>query len=268
MAGYAETYELLASRAIRQTQINLETLVRQMAARGMPIELIEQELLRDLRENGPIFGSFFRSLTGAAQSAVSTAFRQGSVAGDVFGQRELRLAIERGELGEAFDIAEVINSADPEALNAVEIAAADIDYTWIAASGNVCHLCLPLHGKTLLKSEWEAAGLVPGERHPGDWRSSCQCYWVPAGEAVLRDDLVAPLRRQKIESTEQTTVRSYKKTARAVTQGDIEKSLAAMNKAMESPEGRRILRELGKSPAAAAEAARVLESRRRMQGGA
>jgi len=267
VARYDETYEMLAARAIAQTEINIETMIRRMTRNGMSVAAIEANLLRDLAENGPIFGSFFRSMSGAAQSAVSVAFRQGAVAGDVLGDESIVAALERGDLRGAFDLASVLEDANPEALEAVEVEAADIDYTWIAASGNVCPLCLPLHGKTLMKSEWEELGYIPGEVHPGDWKSSCQCTWIPAGEAALHSDIVAPLRREKVKSSAQTTVRTYKRTARAVTQGDVEKSLAARDKAMQTPQGRRILRQLGQSEEGAKVAADTIGARRTLQGG-
>lgn len=230
MPRYDEVYARLADRAVRQGVVDFESFVEQMASQGVPIDRIEDLLLQDLENNGPIFGKFVRSLVGASESAVMAAERQGDIAGTALAKQFL----DRQRLGLALD------AADPEALEAIEAELADrIPYTWVATLEKTCHRCLPLHGKTQLMGEWLAQGLHPDSIHQG-WTSSCHCSLVPADEAGKHKDLINPLVRTKV-----IDAKGVKRTQRAVTQLDVEKAQRAVAEALASDIGRAVLRQMG-----------------------
>lgn len=237
MPRYDRTFAALANRAIAQGVTDMETFLTQMADTGVSPDRVEQLLLDDLEGDGPIFGKFMRSMIGAAEQGTLAAARSGEIAGTVDATSELR------RLTSITDLDDAIEQADPEALEAIEEDVGRTEWTWICALKNTCHRCLPLHGVTRTMDEWKALGLLPETIHSG-WNSACHCTLVPADE-FKRGDVVAPLTRKKIKSP--TGQKPNRKTARAVAQKDLDKSLSARNKAMESPEGRRTLRLLGQS---------------------
>jgi hypothetical protein len=125
----------------------------------------------------------------------------------------------------------------------IEDAIADsLGWTWIATMTNTCHRCLPLHGKTLTKDEWDSMGYSTETIHDG-WDSDCQCTLVPAKYTEMPDDLKLPLVRQKAKDEYGKAIKG--KTIRGVTQQDIDKAVKSMKDAMESEEGRKTIRLLG-----------------------
>ena len=244
MPNYAQIYETLATRAARQGAIDFETLVEQLQAQGVDPDRIQQLLIDDLERDGPIFGKFLRSLIGAGESSVMAAERAGGFAATArmraADDEALALLLERAEFGLAID------EADPDALEEIEAVAADrIVETWIATLQKTCHLCLPLHGRSMTHAEWLSLGLHPDTIHQNEgWASSCQCNLVPSDEAGSRKELLNPLVRKKIESP--TGLKPSKRTARQVMQADLDRARESVAKAIETEEGRRTLRLLGK----------------------
>jgi len=241
---YDRIYELLAGRGIRQTEIDLETYVAMATESGLSAQTIEEALLADLDEGGPIFGKFWRSLTGAAESSVSAAMRQGQTVGTILDyDKEMAALMERRE------IADRVDDGDPELLAEIEAKAQDWLETWVCTLINTCLRCLPLHGKTLFHSEWGARGLTEDRMHEG-WNSSCLCMRIPADQfdgadsQQIKNDLASPLVRVK-QKTE-TGLKVSRRTARSVAAYDITRAQEAVTKANESLEGRRTLRVLGK----------------------
>lgn len=230
---------MLADRAVRQAGIDFATFIERGQAAKMSPERIMELLNEDLTNNGPIFGKFVRSLVSASESAVMTAEQQGALAGYAAETEALRSLYATEALINA------VNEGDPVEMDAIENGMSDVaEFTWVATLVNTCHLCLPLHGQTRRIGEWQALGLSPQNIHAG-WGSTCQCTMVPsdAYKEKGRADWAAPIVRRKLDAPEGTKV--SRRTQRAVMQRDLEKSQAAVAKAMQSEEGRRTLRLMG-----------------------
>jgi hypothetical protein len=244
MPRYDSIYRILARRAVREGGIDVESFVDQALEGGMDPERIQEQLLFDVENDGPIFGKFFRTLKGAAEGAVMAAERQGFAVGLI---NEDRADEEIARLRRLANMDDVLDGADPEELAAVEEAGADrLELTWVAELRNTCHLCLPLHGKSLTRDEWDKLGKNPSTIHSNEgWVTPCHCQLVPTRVASDREELRTPLVRNKLKSPK--GLKGSKRTARGVTQQDLDRSLAARDKAMESEGGRRTLRLLGKS---------------------
>lgn len=238
---YDEIYAIGLDRAIKTADVSFDAFIKSALAAGMSERAVERRLLEDLETDGPIFGAFFRSLEGAATSSVMAAERQGAYIAQLDGDAELRRLLSLG------DMEDVIDNADPEDLDAIERATEDrIVERWVATMTKTCHRCLPLHGKVMTRAQWKETGFLPETIHDG-WNSVCQCRLIPYDEAGGHEDLVAPLLRvAKTVKDERGAVIS-KRTARAVTQLDLEKSISARDEAMKSETGRRTLRVLGES---------------------
>lgn len=242
---YDEVFAALVERALGEAVIDLRTFVRQAQAAGISEKRLLEMIDEDIETDGRVFGKFFRGLTGAATASAAAAQRQGELIGAIDGDAELqrltRLAGIEGSVIEALD------NADPAAADAIEREVLDQqDYTWICALRNTCHLCLPLHGKTQRLAEWKSAGLSPDTIHPEEWGSSCYCRLVLAAHAASRKELVAPLRRVKVEG-QGSGAKAARRTKRAMTAADIEAAIKARDAATQSIEGRRVLRLLGES---------------------
>lgn len=234
---YDLQYQVLVRKAIAQGGLNIESFVEQAVASGIPRERIQQLVLQDLEDEGPIFGKFFRDLTGSAQSAVAAARRQGEAAARAHGRQLISLS----------KLNDVVNDADPELLDAIERESGDIPLTWVATLKNTCHLCLPLHGTTRLASEWNDLGLDPQSIHVNaGFRSDCQCNLVDEGH-VNQEKELQPLRR--VTDRTATGLKGSKRTVRGIGQQDLTASIKARDKAMDSLQGRRQLRLLGKARA-------------------
>jgi hypothetical protein len=231
---------------MQEAVLDLKTFIENMADSGVGQARTEQLLLQDLEEGGPIFGKFTRSLSGAVSSSVAAAGRQGEVAGAMSASAARQRFLNLAQPGEAIQAAR--DMADPEALGEIEQAASGIMMTWVCALEKTCHMCLPLHGSRALLGEWRERGLHPDSIHSNaGWVSKCFCSLVPTDEAEPRKDLNAPLVRMKNKSA--TGLKVSKKTSRSIVQTDIDKALAAKEKAMNSLEGRRTLRLMGQSDA-------------------
>jgi hypothetical protein len=248
MPRYDKVYEILAERAVDSAVLDIQAFIKRAKASGMSDDALTESLLNDFENGGPLFGRFQRNLTGAASSSVRAAERQGQTVGNIRHDPRIRAQIQSdaeasAELLELERLDDVIDGADPEQLERLEELTDNIEVTWIATLRNTCHLCLPLHGITRTRREWALEGLDPDTIH-GDWNSECQCKLVPATQTTGRQDLTEPLRRVSLPKEDRTTGR---KTARDVSVPNLDRAREAAQKAMESKEGRRILRILGKS---------------------
>lgn len=240
MPNYDKIWAILAGRAVEQGGINATSFIEQARASGMSDETILNMLEEDLETGGQVFGPFLRAIEGAAQSAVMTSIRQGETIGTIDGDEELRRLVGLAESEDAIE--EAIRTGDPNLAEALEeVAADDLLETSIAELRNTCHVCLPLHGKTLTRREWQERGLLPEMRHAG-WKSSCKCRLIPAKYADS-DDLVAPLVRERAESPR--GLKPSKRTTAVISQGSIERAQRVRDEALATPEGRRTLRLLG-----------------------
>jgi hypothetical protein len=227
--------------------VDIQTFLEDMVAAGMDLDRVEELLLIDLEEGGPVFGKFLRSLSGAAASAVSAAERQGEIAGQISDDETLRRLLRLEEM----DLSQAIDSADAEALELIgQNAAEHMRFTWICSLVNTCDRCLPLHGTTMFMDQFEARGWVPEAMHPGSWTSSCECQLVP-DDLVERGEEIAPLTRKRVKSA--TGLKGVKRTQRQVAQLDPEKSRVAVVAARKTKQGRRTLRLMGQAKAQGAE---------------
>ncbi len=248
MAKYTETYEILAQRAVDSATLDIEAFIKRAQSAGMGIEALSDALLNDFETGGPLFGRFMRNITGAASSSVRSAEHQGQVAGSIRHDPRIRQQIAEemkasSELLDLNELDDVIAGADAEQLAELEELTDNIEVTWIATLKNTCHRCLPLHGVTRTRRQWAMLGLNPDTIH-GDWNSECQCKFVPAVQTTGRKDLTEPLRSVAIPKEDRTLGR---KTARVVTQANLDKAVEGVAEAQQSLEGRRILRLLGQA---------------------
>jgi len=243
MPRYDLIFARLAERAVAMGSINIESFMAMAVESGITEEALIEQLEHDLLNDGPLFGSFARSLSGAATSSVMAAVRQGELVGHAAQDAQLaRLTRIAGVEGSVVD---AINTADPAAAEMIEDAVAeDIQETWVAELINTCHRCLPLHGKTKSRAEWRRLNLLPESIHAG-WESSCHCRLVPEGVVAGREDLVAPLVREKIGDQKV----GKKRTRRAITQESMGKGLMARDRSLDTLEGRRMLRLMGQAQA-------------------
>jgi len=241
---YDETWSTLVRRAVDQGAIDVRTLMERAFQMGMTEEAVIEQLEADLANDGSVFGKYLRSLVGAAEASVVAATRQGELVGQLAEDEELRRLTGLADVDDVIE--EALSGADPEAAHELEMAVADTyEETWICTLVNTCPRCLPLHGVTLLHEEWVQRGLLPEVMHDG-WTSSCHCRLVYARLVRGRQDLTAPLVRNKQKPlTSARGFRAQKKTLRAVLQNDIDRALNARNDAMQSLEGRRTLRIAG-----------------------
>lgn len=238
--AYNRVFKNLAERAVQQGGIDAETFIKQAIDAGISESRIMQLLEQDLDNAGPIFGKFMRSIVGAAQATITTAGRQGELMGILASDNALKelvgLATGSGESA----LERVLQSADPDLAAEIEDASADkLEETWVATLVNTCHRCLPLHGQVRTRAEWRELGLTPETIHEG-WDSSCQCRLVPSSY-IDRSTAMQPLVRVKQQA------QGMKRTMRAVTQGDLERAQNEIAKAMQSKQGRSMLRLLGQA---------------------
>jgi hypothetical protein len=239
---YSKLYATKAQKAIDTGLVDLKAFIEEMRQAGTSDKNIEEMLLDDLENDGPLFGKFFRSLGVAGEGAISNAEAQAaSIAEAMTGAEELKALVEEANISSE-EMLDRIVEATPEELEEMEINTEDLVYTWICTLQKTCDVCLPLHGQALTKAEWRERGLIPREVHSSlGWASPCQCNWVLTQLAESRADLIDPLVRIKITDPETGT----KKTIRGVTQHDVDKARIAAEKAKESLVGRRTLRLLG-----------------------
>lgn len=150
-------------------------------------------------------------------------------------------ALDRiNQLIDSGEIEDVIDDADPELLEDLLAGSDSEPVMWVATFENTGYLCLPLHGQTRTRLEWREMGFDPATIHDG-WNTPCKCKLVPSIYSEGHANTVAPLvRSKKLDG-----IKGAKRTARSVLQLDLDKAQAAVAKALESEEGRRILRTLG-----------------------
>lgn len=235
MANYRKVYERLATRAVQQGASNIEAFVGRLADAGVPAERIEELLIEDLMTDGPIFENFFRALGGASEAAAMTSYRQGATMAIIDEDKALRDMLDAAGYDKPFAI---VDAGDPDVMAAIEAASAPlIELTWVATLVNTCHLCLPLHGVTRTRAEWDELGYDPATIHPGDWRSSCRCQFVERS-TFDKEQEMAPLLRVREKGS--------KSTVRGVSSVNLDTAINARNKAMQSEQGRATLRRMGR----------------------
>lgn len=232
MINYAVLYERLVARTLANAQIDLETFLEDALDQGMSLDSVVERLIDDLENDGPLFGKFFNSLVGAGEQAAVQAHRQAFTVA----QAADELAELRGMTDEAIDAL----LDDPEALTRAEVDADAVAYTWVAELVNTCHRCLPLHNKTYPLGTWRELGFHPSTIHSG-WNSVCHCSLVMASSDAAQE--VAPLHRTSVEK--KRGAKGNRRTARALGSVSVDTALNARNRALESDEGRRVLRLLG-----------------------
>lgn len=248
--NYAELYAIRAQQAVDTGIVRFNAIVEQLLADGVPVERINEMLLADLDDGGPIFGKLFRDLRAAGETAISTAEAQGSTAAELLSlDKEIADFAKRARLGgRSLDNAAI--EGDPEALEAIEDLGDNQRLRWVAALRNTCAVCLSLHGKELSRREWRDLGYRPRTVHP-----HCECDWVPVEIAAHYQDIVAPLKRQ----IKPGQPKGARRTIRAISQQDVDDAIAAREKALQTKEGRKILRELGRVGGGKEGAARMAE---------
>ena len=247
---YDLLWRTLVRRAVRQGDVDLDSFVDQAASAGMSAEAIQRRLLDDLDNDGPIFGKFFRNVGAAAAKTTTSAYSQGvnlssGMRNMARGSPQAKSQVDR--LLALEETGTTIRRGTPEAIQELQDAIAERDERmWVCSLTRTCARCLPLHGTVQTMKEWQESGWDPDTIHDG-WKSDCQCALVPVNEGnrVDRTREMAPLVRNKLETA--TGLAGRKRTARSILQADVDKALAARDKAMESEEGRRTLRLLGAS---------------------
>jgi hypothetical protein len=201
-------------------------------------------LEEDLSTDGPVFGKFERSMTGAASGSVLAASRQGEMVGHIPGSARLeKLTRDAGLEG---DLLAALDDADPDAASLLEREImGEQKFMWVAELVNTCHRCMPLHGSIDTLNGWSSRGLHPDSIHAG-WDSACHCRLLEQSTAdETRTELMAPLKRNKLKTP--TGLKGQRKTERAITKQDINASQRARDAAMKTEEGRRTLRILGQA---------------------
>jgi len=235
---YSQLYAIKAQKAVETGLIDINALIEEMLDEGVPEMRINAMLVDDLETEGPIFGKFFRSLGLAGESSISIAESQAANIGEALTvDEEIARFAEETRIA-TMTLEELAAEGDPEAMHEIENLTDQEELTWVCTLRNTCEQCLPLHGKTLKRSEWRELGFRPRSMHP-----RCECDWVAAVVAEGREDLVAPLTRQIAPGQE----KGGRKTIRAITGDDVARAMDAAKKASESPTGRKILRLLGQA---------------------
>lgn len=240
MARYSEVYESLADQAIRRGVLDLQALVDRLIIEGADDDIIDELIFDDFESGGPISRQFLTGVTSAATSATNAAVVQGQLAGQV----------ARKYSGQ--DLENIYNSlanGDDDAIERFLDEEGEEKFTWVCTFVNTCHRCLPLHGVSLTTNEWKRRGVSPSTIH-GDWESECKCNLVRS-EDVDQQGITEPLRRVKLSAEEQAQLKAAgvrRTTTRAIASTDIETAIEYRDQAMQSEEGRRLLRKLGQLP--------------------
>jgi len=240
MPRYDELYERLAQRAINTVAVDLDTFFEDAIALGMSPEAIEEALLSDLFDEGPIFGKFLNNAIGASEGAVMEAGRQGSFVGQITKQQREFLDLSDDQIDALLD------GADPEALAEIEQGFGPVvRQRWVAELVNTCHRCLAVHGEVMTAEQWAERGLHPSTIHSG-WNTPCHCRLVNEDLVEGREDLVAPLKRVP-QKTASGLKAGSRRTVRVALK-DAMGSIAQLDKAAAglSAESKRTLRMLGK----------------------
>lgn len=228
---YSELYAIRAQKAVDTGVVDFNALVEELIGDGVSAERINSMLIDDLENNGPIFGKFFRSLGYAGGASIKVAEVQGATAAELMSlDDDIAAFAEEARLGAR------VRDGDPDALQAIEDAAERKRLTWVAALRATCPTCLPLHGKSMTLAEWKELGYRPGAVHP-----NCECAWMSSELAADYQDLMEPLRRE-IKPGQK---RGGRRTQRAVTQPDVDAAMRERDKALDTKDGRAVMRALG-----------------------
>lgn len=135
----------LDASAVR-TAMTLERFIQTNLLNGVEPSVIEQFLLKDLEEDGPIFKEFRRSIESSCNGSINN-FR------------------DSGQWAEDEDI---------------NIKA----WRWVAVLANTCPQCVERHGDAKTMEEWEAEGLPrAGFTY---CKENCQCLLIDADTTVLK----------------------------------------------------------------------------------
>lgn len=234
---YPRKYSIRAQKAVETGLVDFEALVEELTDDGVPVERINELLVEDLEEGGPLFGKFFRSIEMAGDMSIGVAESQASNVAEILDLDAEIAKLAQDTRIDGRSVAELAREGDPQALELVEDTAEQQELTWICTLRRTCELCLPLHGVTLSREEWRDKGLRPRSIHP-----RCECDWVPAELARDRDDLIDPLVRNKVGEE-----KGGLRTIRGVSSRDIERSQEAVAKAMKTKQGRKMIKLLGQS---------------------
>lgn len=235
MARYDQVYDRLAERAVENGIRDMLSFIRGLEEERVPTATIERLLIEDLETSGPVFGKFLRDIGVAASSSVRAAFDQGTSLGVIDGSAELLRALSAA--GRVESLQKAVEDGDPEAAEVLGEEFLDhIEHRWVAVLVNTCPICLPLHGREMTLDQWRERGLVPGDTmHP-----NCRCTLVPSHTVPSRDDLLSPLRRAKVDEP------GSRKTARRVSQADLDRAIEARDQALKTEAGRKVLARLGR----------------------
>lgn len=143
-----------------KTFVTIQGFIEKMKSLGMSNEVIREGLLKDLNNNGVIFGEFNRAL-------------QKSVSGTI------NLASAKASRNEFFDQVD------------------DTQYTWVCVFNNTCEDCLARHGQTETSETWDLLGTPPTWGSVCD--PFCQCNLIPTSVVNTRTELKDPIKRAKQE---------------------------------------------------------------------
>jgi len=114
-----ETLNIGLTAKVSRTAITIEEYINTRLTQGVAIEVIKDDLFKDLAEGGRIFGEFRNSI-------------KATYAGSVSRFRDTAQLAETGM---------------------------DIKYRWVAVLINTCPDCLKRHGNIATWDQWESQGL-------------------------------------------------------------------------------------------------------------
>jgi hypothetical protein len=114
-----QTLAIMLGLKVEKSALNLREYIQLRVSQGSPIDLVKEELIRDLREGGRIFGEFRRAIKATSRGSVNRARDDGYFS----------------EFGVA------------------------TKYRWSAVLVKTCPDCLKRHGQVKTWEEWEAEGM-------------------------------------------------------------------------------------------------------------
>lgn len=115
-----ETLNIRLNAKVSRTALTIEEYIQTRLNSGTTIDIIRDDLLKDLQEGGRIFGEFRRSI-------------KATVHGNTTRIRDIAQASENG--------------------------LEDTKYQWVAVLVNTCPDCMERHGQVKTWTEWEEEGL-------------------------------------------------------------------------------------------------------------
>jgi hypothetical protein len=137
-----QTLAIMLGLKVEKSALNLREYIQLRVSQGSPIDLVKEELIRDLREGGRIFGEFRRAIKATSRGSVNRARDAGYFS----------------EFGVA------------------------TKYRWSAVLVKTCPDCLELHrrgemGEVKTWEEWEAEGMPRAGATV--CRENCHCVLIP-----------------------------------------------------------------------------------------